>query len=585
MDEEQKKLAEELLSSESSMGFAKQLFFGKFESDYVLPFPQPNHEEKIESQALLTKLKEFADEHLNPDTIDRNANIPQEVINGLSQLGILGMTVPKEYGGLEMSQNAYCQIIEEIASRCGATAVFTNAHQSIGLKGILLFGREDQKKKFLPALATGKKIAAFSLTEPNAGSDAAGVETQAIYDPRKKTYTISGKKQWTTNGSIADILTLMAKTEVNTPRGKEKKVTAFLIEPTMDGFSITNPGLEKVGIRGTKTTNIELNNLEVPEENILGPLGGGLKVCLTCLDYGRTTFGAMCTGAAKYALRRAIEHSITRYQFNRPLASFSLVKKKIATMSALVFAMDASTYLTAGLIDLGIEDVMLEAAILKVFASDALWDILYDTMQIFGGRSFFTTEPFERMMRDARLNMIGEGSNEVLRAFISLVGMREVGMELKGVADAAKNPLQNGLKLLGFGFNIFKRIKAPNIKYRSSELKNEYHYLAQEIKEFGFKILPLLKNHRENIVEQQLILNRITNIAIALYTITAVLSKMDYLIANSNNDTPFKLKKEIATGKLYCSMAFQKIRMNKKGLERNLDKEYISLADLITGLQ
>lgn len=585
MDEEQKKLVEELLTSEESMGFAKQLFFGKFESTYILPFPQPNQEEKIYTQTLLGKLKEFADEFIDPDKIDRKASIPKEVIKGLGQLGILGMTVPKEFGGLEMSQNAYCQVIEEIASRCGATSVFTNAHQSIGLKGILLFGSEDQKKKFLPSLATGKKIAAFSLTEPNAGSDAAGIETKAVYHPRKKTYTISGKKQWTTNGSIANVITLMAKTEINTPTGKEKKVTAFLIEPDMEGFTITNPGLEKVGIRGTKTTNIELNELEVPEENILGPLGGGLKVCLTCLDYGRTTFGAMCTGAAKYALQRAIEHSITRYQFNRPLASFSLVKKKIASMSALVFAMDATTYLTAGLIDLGIKDVMLEAAILKVFASDALWDILYDTMQIFGGRSFFTTEPFERMMRDARLNMIGEGSNEVLRAFISLAGMREVGIELKGVATASKRPLQHGLKILSFSMNFLKRIRSPKIRYRSSELKNEFQALSQEIRDFGFKILPLLGKYKENIVEQQLILNRITNIAIALYTLAAVLSKMDFLLSQTSKDASFKLKKEIATGKLYCSMAFQKIRMNKKGLEKNLDKEYLSLSELITGLE
>ena len=189
-------------------------------------------------------------------------------------------------------------------------------------------------------------------------------------------------------------------------------------------------------MRGSKTANLEFHDMDVPAANILGAPGGGLKLCLSVLDYGRTTFGATCTGAAKAALEHAIEHAKSRYQFKRPIGSFELVKKKIAMMSALVYAMDASTYLTAGLVDGDVEDFMLESAILKVFCSDSLWTILYETMQIYGGKSFFTDQPLERMMRDARLNMIGEGSNEVMRAFIGVVGMRDVGVYLKGTADA-----------------------------------------------------------------------------------------------------------------------------------------------------
>lgn len=584
MDEEQKRLAEELLFSEKHpLSIAKALYFGKIESSHLLPFPTTCQEEERQTTQFLKKLQSYVDEHLDADYIDREAMIPKEVIKGLGEVGLLGMTVPEKYGGLGMSQNAYCRAIEIIAEKCGGTTVFTNAHQSIGLKGILLFGTEEQKKRWLPKLSSGEEIAAFSLTEPNAGSDAAGVETKAEYDAVNKVYRINGKKQWTTNGSIASVLTLMAKTEVETERGIEEKVTAFLVTPDMPGFNITNPGLEKVGIRGTKTTNFAFNDLIVPEENILGPLGGGLRVCLTCLDYGRTTFGAMCTGSARYALKRAIEHATNRYQFKQPLASFPLVKEKVATMSALCYAMDASTYLTAGLIDKDIEDVMLESAILKVFASDSLWQILYDTMQIFGGRSFFTSEPFERMMRDARLNMIGEGSNEVLRAFISVVGMRDVGMMLKEGADSLKKPTKGLSQLFDTLSNLIGRVRLPVLALHSKELKKEKELFTKKLRRFGLDVLKLIGKHKEEIVEEQLQLNRLTNCAIAFYTTAAVLAKLDNeLTTNKNNGDA--LKNDLSVGKHYCSLAFQVIDQNHQAISHNFDKETENLSDQLTGI-
>ena len=570
MDQEQKKLAEELLFSKvMKRSFSKNFFFGIFDST-AFQFPENAFKKDPETEELLSKLRKFADENIDPKKIDHDQKISEKVIHGLGELGILGMTVPKEYGGLGMSQHAYCQVIEEIASRCGSTAVFTNAHQSIGLKGILLFGTKEQKDRYLPELAKGSKISAFSLTEPNAGSDAAGIETTAVYDAEKKVFRINGKKQWTTNGSIANILTVMAKTVVMTKEGLQQKVTAFLVDPSSVGFKIINPALEKVGIRGTQTANLEFTNLEVPEENLLGPLGGGLRVCLTCLDYGRTTFGAMCTGAAKYAVKRAIDHAKSRYQFNQPLASFELVKEKLATMSALTYAMDATTYFTAGLMDKGEEDVMLEAAILKVFASDSLWNILYDTMQIFGGLSFFTSESLERMMRDARLNMIGEGSNEVLRAFIGLVGMRDVGMKLKGTGKDFKS-------IIAFVIEILKKVTPPQITVKSKTLKEEANFLGKGIRNFNFDIIKILAKYKEEIVEKQLILNRITNCAIALYTMTAVISKLDKeLDIDPNTNTE--------VGKLYCKMAMQNIYNNRFNITQNYDEAILSTANTITGL-
>ena len=577
MDDQQRKLAEELLFSEKlHTSFAKRLYFGIFDAPRVFPFPRVGDEERLRVDDYVSQVKAFTDSKIDPDWIDRHEMIPTDVIKGLGDLGVLGMTIPKEYGGLGMSQYAYCRTMEMIARRCGSTALFINAHQSIGLKALLLFGNEDQKHRWLSTLAKGEELAAFALTEPNAGSDASGIETRAVYDPEKKVYRINGRKQWITNGGIAKVLTVMARTD--------DKITAFLVNPEMPGFKVTALALEKVGMRGSKTANLEFQNMEVPAANVLGPVGQGLKICLTVLDYGRTTFGATCTGAAKEALERAIKHSTTRYQFKRPLASFGLVKKKIASMTALVYAMESATYLTAGLVDANVEDFMLESAILKVFASESLWSILYDTMQIYGGRSFFTNEPFERMMRDARLNMIGEGSNEVMRAFIGVVGMRDVGMELKAIAGAFGNPFKEFSTLFGSGIKFWKRLSLPEVPVHSSLLAEEAKQLSKAVRRFGVSVLKILAKHREKILDRQLSLERIANSAIGLYTMSAVISRIDSdLIRVQGN--PEALGNDLAIAKYYCHMASHSIHRNLDALFHFNDQEVESLADQITGVK
>lgn len=562
MDEESKKLAEELLfSGKPKPSFAKWLFFGVFDAARVMPYPEVSLEEKLEVEALIKRTQAFMDKELDPDQIDRQAAIPEKVIRGFGELGILSLTIPREYGGLGMSQYAYCRVMEEIARRCAATALFINAHQSVGLKALLLFGTEEQKRRWLPPLGAGRELAAFSLTEPNAGSDAAGIETTAVWDPTKKVYRIQGKKQWTTNGSIAAILTVMAKVE--------GKVTAFLATPDMAGIKVTAAALEKVGMCGSVTSNLTFDNVEIPEANILGPKGGGLKVCLTVLDYGRTTFGATCTGVAKECVERAYKHAKTRFQFKRPLASFALVKEKLAKMAAYLYAMEASVYLTAGLVDKGNDDFMLESAILKVFASESSWQIIYDTMQIYGGRSFFTDQPFERMMRDARLNMIGEGSNEVLRAFIGVVGLRDLGMGLKEVKEAFSHPLQEREKIWNFAKFSKRYFISPTLPMQNPALQGCATELARDVRRFGVACTKALAWYGEEILERQLVLNRLATIAIALYTSSAVLSKMDREGISS-------------TGKLYLRLAHRTIGEQLANLLSSEDKALEKLAEELT---
>lgn len=583
MDEQQKRLAEELLFSgvKKKPSFAKQLFFGIFDSLPVIPFPQQTDEDQERAHLLLTQLAEFVDKQIDPDRIDREGNIPDSIIKFLGESGVMGMTVPKEYGGLGLTQTTFCKAVQLISAKCASTALFVNVHQSIGLRALLIFGTTEQKEKWLPPLARGEKFAAFSLTEANAGSDASAVETRAVYDADKKVYILNGSKQWTTNGSIAHVLTVMARTEIDTPKGKQDKITAFLVTPDLPGFTIVNPALEKVGYRGTKTANLAFNNMEVPAENVLGPLGGGLRVCLTVLDYGRTAFGATCTGAAKFLVSRAIDHACHRYQFNRPLASFGLVKQKIANISAFTYAMNATTFLTAGLIDAGEEDIMLEAAMLKVFASDSLWSILYDTMQIYGGRSFFTDHPFERMMRDARLNMIGEGSNEVMRAFIGAVGMRDVGMELKTVLESLKTPFTSSQMLWEFFQRAARRWNASTVSVKSSQLQTEALNLSKSIRRFGVAIVRALAKYREGIVEEQLLLDRLATSAIAIYTSTAVLSKLDSDLVRANGNE-IALENDVAVAKLYCQLASDQIDKCFSKLFDSNDAKIIAVSDQIT---
>src|SRR5256886_1764139 len=423
--------AEELLfTGPQALGFVKGLFQGHFVSDWVMPYPRIPESHQTQLNQTLKELRAFLDAELNPTEIDRKADIPRNVIDGLGRIGVLGMTAPAEYGGHGFLQLADNKNFEEGGTRCAATSGFVKAHHSIRIRALLLFGTHEQKQKWLPKLCTGEWLGAFALTEKEAGSDAANVQTTATPSEDGSHYILNGEKRYITNTAIAKVLTVMARTPVPGKPGKDA-ITAFLVTPDMPGFELLEGRMEKMGIRGTATGRFALRNVKVPKENILGPFAKGLKVALTVLDFGRTTFGACCTGAAKTSLELAIKHANTRKQFNKTLGNFHLVQKKIARIAADAYAMDAMTTVTASFIDRGLEDYMLETAMLKVFTTERLWECINDAFQIYGGSAYFVDRPLERMMRDARLYQIGEGANGVLPSLIPLVGMRGPGMGIQ----------------------------------------------------------------------------------------------------------------------------------------------------------
>jgi acyl-CoA dehydrogenase family protein 9 len=594
--EQQKKQAEELLfAGEQHLGFAKSLFFGQFKGQLLFPYPELSAHEAARVEQTVTAVRAFARESIDAAAIDRNAEIPQEVIDGLAQLGVMGLTAPEAVGGKGFSQYGFTRVMEVIGGHDAGVAVFVNAHQSIGIRALILFGTEEQKRRWLPDLVSARKLAAFALTEAEAGSDAANVQTTATPSADGKTYILNGEKRYITNGSIAQVLTVMARTPV--PGSSETKVTAFLVTPDMQGFEVLEARMPKCGIRGTATARLAFRNMPVPAENVLGQVGKGLRLALTVLDFGRTTFGASCTGVAKACIQAAVEHANRRVQFKQPIGDFELIKKKIAFMAASAFAMEATTSQCAAFIDRGSEDFMLETAMLKVWSTDALWTIVNDTLQIYGGQGYFTNEPFERWMRDARINTIGEGANEVLKAFIAVVGMRGVGEHLKGVLDALRSPLSNFGALLRFGSKqMTRRFSTPEVPVNHESLRPLARDLAYRVRDFGIAVQDVLRDFRsralaqknghqteelaimEVVLRSQYMQERIADAACDLYASSCTLSRLDHLLNVAG--TP---ESELQAGRYFLALANRRIRQSLAALWDNDDSATSRTADLWLG--
>ena len=570
----QKKEAEELLfSGPETLGFAKALFFGHFNASLVFPYPTLSPEVQASVDQAVAKVRAFTNDKIDATAIDRHSDIPRDVIDGLAALGVLGMTAPPEFGGHGFSQQGFTKILEVIGGHCSSTSVFVNAHHSIGIRALLLFGSREQKAQWLPDLIAGRKLAAFALTEANAGSDAANVQTTATPTEDGSAYILNGEKRYITNAAIAQVLTVMARTPSPTPSNpNESKVTAFVVTPDMPGFEIVEGRMDKCGIRGTATGRLRFTNMRVPKENVLGAPGKGLRIALTVLDFGRTTFGASCTGAAKTCLQAAVMHAKSRIQFQQPIAEFELVKKKIAFIAAHTFAMEAATTQCAAFIDSGSEDYMLETAILKIFATEHLWTIINETIQIFGGKAYFTDEPYERMMRDARINTIGEGANDVLKAFVAVVGSRAPGMRLDRIRKST-------LKLTGWAFGhlwkwtIFS--PKPSIPVQSADLYDFAQRLAREVKRFGLNLPWVFKmcGTEERFIQAQYLHERMADIAIDLYVGSCVLSRLDHMLTKGHaNGSKVDHDAEVEAGKQFLRIAFRRVDANIKALYRNDDE-------------
>ena len=579
--EQQRKQAEELLfSGPQTLGFAKGLFFGRFNAPLLFPYPTLTREQAEEAERAVAEVRRFCDEHIDAAAIDRDADIPPEVVAGLGRLGVLGMTAPKEYGGRGLSQLAYTRVMEVIGGHDAGVAVFVNAHHSIGIRALLLFGTEEQKRRWLPPLVSGEQLAAFALTEPEAGSDASNVQTTAT--------------------PTADGAGLRPQRDQALHHQRRHRQGL-----DRDGADAGGRGGQEEGdhrlsghagharFRGGGGADAEAGHprhrhgpprlprtCACPGENVLGKVGKGLRIALTVLDFGRTTFGASCTGAAKACLRAMATYAKKRVQFEQPLAEFELVKKKIASCRRpRLRAWRRRSAECASFIDRGFEDYMLETAMLKVWSTEALWQIVNDTVQIFGGKAYFTDEPYERMLRDARINQIGEGANDVLRAFIAMVGIKPVADQFLKVKDALSHPLRGIGTLLGFGGNqISSRLTTPDVPVQSRDLQRHAHDLGARVRDFSLAVQRMLLKHREAILFRQYVQERLADAACELYASSCTLSRLDHLLTVGNGN-PTEVGRDVTAGRYYLRYANRRVKHLLAALNDNDDADTTATAD------
>lgn len=569
--------------------FIKNLFLGRFDTE-MLVFPEVLDRDGHELlHEMIVPIERFFNEQVDGTKIDREAKIPPETLQGLKDLGLYGQQIPEEYGGLGLGATEYARIAE-ITALDGSIAVTLAAHQAIGLKGILIAGTDEQKEKYLPQLACGDWTAAFCLTEPGSGSDAASIQTRATLSEDGKTWFLNGSKVWISNGGTADLMTVFAKTAEVQVNGEVKdKVTAFIVEREFGGVISGTPE-DKMGIRGSNTCEVFFDNTPVPVENVLGEVGGGFKVAMNILNSGRFSMGSSGAGILKRLIGWAVEHATTRKQFGRHLSDFAMIKEKFASMSVTVYAMESMAYLTAGALDSQEDpDCSVEAAIVKVFSSEGAWKWGSECLQVLGGLGYMKSYPFERYLRDARILLIFEGTNEILRLFIALSGLQHAGIELQEVVQKLRNPLMNPGFIIGKGIEKFRQHKDnPKLDLNLSDhlhpsLKFGGDALEYCVKRFQYGVEILLSRYGRKIADpsNQLEVARLANCAIDIYAMTAVLSRSSrsYCIGIRNADHEVQLALQ------FCHEASTRIKNMVKDIENgpfvNCDSSLMKIADTI----
>ncbi|MFI6320866.1 acyl-CoA dehydrogenase family protein [Nonomuraea sp. NPDC050556] len=414
-----RELGEEAREKEwSRPSFAKQLFLGDFRLDLVHPVPPLPDEATKRGEEYIRALRRYLDGHVDPALIEREAQIPDDVIKGMAELGSFGITIGEDYGGLGLPYLYYCRALMLVGSYCPALATLLSAHQSIGVpQPLKQFGTEEQKREFLPRCAKGE-ISAFLLTEPDVGSDPARLATTAVRDGDD--YVLDGVKLWTTNGVIADLLVVMARTG--------RKISAFVVEADSPGITVKRRN-SFMGLRGIENGVTEFSQVRVPARNLIGKEGDGLKIALTTLNTGRLSLPATCAGSAKWAVKIAREWGNARVQWGRKVGEHEEVARKIAFIAATAYALEAVCDLTARMADDQRNDIRIEAALAKLYASEMAWLAADELVQIRGGRGYETAEslaargergvPAEQVLRDLRINRIFEGSSEIMRLLIT----------------------------------------------------------------------------------------------------------------------------------------------------------------------
>ncbi len=555
---------------------ARGLFLGRIDDSFY-PYPHQDPEERETTEMAVQAFREWAADNLDPEAIDRDQEIPESVRSGLAELGILGTIIPEEYGGYGFGMTSYCRMVEEVTRLDGSLAVFIGAHLSIGTKPLLNYGNEEQKRKYLPGIAEGNPLCSFALTEPEAGSDAGSLKTKATWDPEGNCFRLNGNKIWITNGGYAGLFTVFARAEgVPEALGGRDGITAFLVERGAPGFT-NGPSEHKLGIRGTSTVELAFDGTPVPVENVLGTPGEGLKIALHTLETGRLSLGAGGAGASKELVRMAIEHARERKQFRRPIADFGMIREKLGRMASWAYAVDAAVYLTSGLHDRAGLNLSVETGYCKVFGSETLWQVVNDAIQVVGGIGYMAEYPYQRYLRDARINLIFEGANEVMRLAETLVALREPGTLVTRAVKAEKEGLGRAAieEILGYERRV-DRAGVPS--WVAEPLRGDGEKLAAAIGAFADRVEEIVRKHRRAILREQYTIRRLADGAIQLFGATASLSRASTRVAEVG---PERAAREILLAKRFIDEACRRVRYELDSIEQPQDRYDDEITELL----
>uniref|UniRef100_A0A914HE95 Very long-chain specific acyl-CoA dehydrogenase, mitochondrial n=1 Tax=Globodera rostochiensis TaxID=31243 RepID=A0A914HE95_GLORO len=543
--------------------FCMNLFLGRAQLRQVFPYPLKLDDEQRETlQMVVTPSSKFLEEVNDPNRNDEQAQIPADVLAKFAELGAFGALVPEKWQGAGLNNTQMARMAELVGASDLGLGVTMGAHQSIGYKGILLYGTDVQKDKYLPDLATGKKFASFCLTEPSSGSDANSIRTRAVKSTCGKFYTLNGGKIWISNGGFAEVFTVFAQTPTKQADGTTKdKVSAFIVERGFGG--VTNgPPEKKMGIKGSNTTEVHFDNVKVPAENLLGVEGEGFKVAMNILNNGRFGIPAATTGSMKYCIQKTIEHVHQRVQFGKKLCDFGRIREILTDMVVRHYVAESITYMLAANMDRGITEYQLEAAIGKVVSSENAWQVCDDAIQLHGGMGFMRECGLERVLRDLRIFRIFEGANDVMRLFVALTGMHHAGKRLQQLAKDLKSYSVSTL------FGELKRRTVGEAQAQAAD---------QCIGEFGKTVDGLIMAYKKDVIDRQYELIRVANAAIDIYSMAVVLSRCNYAIERNG---PENSQHDQFITNLFCRQAYKRVKNNLKEAKTPSETELLLIEQI-----
>ena len=558
---------------EGVSSFSKSLFLGEIHEEIVFPFPKPDGDEQEKIRGLCTAMRDVAAEMIDPREVEEKRWIGDATIQAMGEAGLMGLYVPESYGGQGLTQTGYCRVSEVFAQVDPVLSVIMGVHQSIGMKGIVMFGSDEQKARFLPDLAGGRKLAGFALTEPEAGSDVHGMHTRAERES-DGSWRLNGMKHYIGNGEKGETFVTFAATE----HEGERRHTAFILEKGMKGFEV-GKRFDTMGLRGNDLRELHFNDLRVPAENVLGEPGEGFKIAMHILNNGRMSLGTGSVGGAKFLLDRTIEHVKERKQFGQPIGDFELVQDKIGWMVSYLFGIESMAYLTCGLVDLGVPDYSLESAMVKVSSTEFLWYAVNRSLQLKGGAGYMRDQPFEKMLRDTRIFPIFEGSNDVMRAFVALSGMKPVGERLKELGGVNLGDPIGSIGVLAdyVAGRVQREVRPDRITKAHEDLDSLASPVTDQVKRLASTTESLLREHKGEIARRQFHQKRLSDAVADIYAQVAVLSRVTAHLEEHGVE-PSGQERYIANS--FCKRAARRVEQNLDQVESNDDESQIAIAKL-----